>query len=212
MVSSLRWLLFGLWILPLNPCLITCDWILGLLQAIVEGPVTEWHDSTPQQALHEFGSNLTHVQVHFHNVPDSPRRNSQPVINVMGSDSSLFKDKWLHTFTCFACQWRSHIFSTFSRDHTALELEKRLTNLCSSHCLLEATFIILKMCVPFYPSLMWNLMQTHCCLKSYHFLVCKVRKWNNKHLYLRGHYSLSIPATALCQTAECLSRLYFIYI
>lgn len=141
MVSSMRWLLFGLWVIPLNPCLITCDWILGLFQAIVEGPGTVWHDSsTPLQALHEFGSNLTHVQVHFQNVPDSPGRNSWPVINIMGSDSSVFKDKWIHTFTCFSCQWRSHIFSTFKRDHTALELEKRPTNLHSSHCLLATSY------------------------------------------------------------------------
>jgi hypothetical protein len=136
MVSSLRWLLFGLWVISLNPCLITCDWILGLFQAIVEGPGTEWYDpSTPQQALHEFGSNLTHVQVHFQNVPYSPRRNFQPVINVVGSDSSVCMDKWIRTSTCFACQWRSHIFNIFNR-----ELEKWLTNLSSLHCLLATSY------------------------------------------------------------------------
>jgi len=141
MVSSLRWLLFALWVIPLNPCLITCDWFLGLFQAIVEGHGTGWHDSSaPQHALHEFGSNVTDVQVHFQNVPDSTRWNSQPVINFKGSDSSIFKVKWIHTFTCFACQRRSHIYSTFNRVHTALELEKWLTNLCSSHCLLSTSY------------------------------------------------------------------------
>jgi len=140
MVSSLRWLLFGIWVIPLNPCLITCDWILRLSSHCWRSWYRLTWSSTPQQALREFGSNLTHVQVHFQNVPDSPRRNSQPVINFMGSDSSVFKDTWIHTFTCFACQWRSHIFSTFNRDHTALELEKWLTYLCSSHCLLSTSF------------------------------------------------------------------------
>jgi hypothetical protein len=63
----------------------------------------------------------------------------------------VFKDKWLHTFNCFACQWRSHIFSTFNRDHTALELEKNDSQtyvLPTVRCP-QATFIILKMCIPF---------------------------------------------------------------
>jgi hypothetical protein len=58
---------------------------------------------------------------------------------------------WIHTFTCFACQWRSHIFSTFNRDHTALELEKWLTYLSSSHCLLSTSYFYHFENVPFHP-------------------------------------------------------------
>lgn len=74
-----------------------------------------------------------HVQIIFQNYVNWPRSNSQHFSNFMGTDTTIFKDTFLHpihTCICFACQWTSWVLSVFNRGYFTFELRKSLKNLC----------------------------------------------------------------------------------
>jgi hypothetical protein len=61
----------------------------------------------------------------------------------MGSDSSVFVDKFLHLnyiFICFAHQWKSQVYGIFTRGHITFEPRNPIKILCSSNFLLSKTF------------------------------------------------------------------------
>jgi len=87
---------------------------------------------------HDFGGNLTYVQIVSQNYVNWPRSTSQYDINFMDTDSAVLKDKFLHSIhilICFAHHWTSQVLSIFNRGHIAFELGKPHNNLHSTHYL-----------------------------------------------------------------------------
>lgn len=100
------------------------------------------------------------------------------MMNLMGSDSSVFVDKFLlsvHIFVCLGSWWMSWAFGVSNAGHMAFEFVKSLKNLCSTHFLpSKPACNILKVSVAYFFALKGNLMQTLCSFKSFVFRYSKI--------------------------------------